>query len=102
MFQDEVPLANVAIELDVKTDTVLDFYADYLRLLSMGGLVTMYHDLGDDITLFFYLYSRIKKEGLGMDDIKELLEEQQDLKSSKKELNYIMIILNGKKRELIN
>ncbi len=80
MFNDEVPLTDVAIELDIKTDAVLDFYADYLRLLSMGGLVTMYHDLGNDITLLFYLYSRIKKEGLEMDDVKELLEEQQELK----------------------
>ncbi len=80
MFHDEVPLTDVAIELDIKTDGVLDFYADYLRLLSMGGLVTMYNDVGNDITLFFYLYSRIKKEGLEMDDVKELLEEQQELK----------------------
>ncbi len=84
MFQDEVPLAEIAIELDVKTDTMLDFYADYLRLLSMGGLVTMYNDLGKDITLFFYLYSRIKKEWLDKDDVKELLEEQQELKSLQK------------------
>ncbi len=80
MFNDEVPLAEIAIELDIKTDTVLDFYADYLRLLSMGGLVTIYQDLGNDMTLLFYLYSRIKKEGLEMDDVKELLEEQQELK----------------------
>ncbi len=80
MFNDEVPLTDVAIELDIKTDAVLDFYEDYLRLLSMGGLVTMYNELGNDITLFFYLYSRIKKEGLDMNDVKELLEEQQELK----------------------
>ncbi len=83
MFNDEVPLTNVAIELDIKTDAVLDFHDDYLRLLNMGGLVTMYHDLGNDITLFFYLYSRIKKEGLDKDDVKELLENQQELKSLK-------------------
>ncbi len=80
MFNDEVPLTEVAIELDIKTAAVLDFYVDYLRLLNMGGLVTMFHELGNDITLFFYLYSRIKREGLGMDDVKELLEEQQELK----------------------
>ena len=80
MFDDEVPLTEVAIELDIKTDAVLDFYEDYLRLLSMGGLVTIYKDLGNNITLFFYLYSRFKKEGLSMDDVKELLEEQQELR----------------------
>ncbi len=80
MFNDDIPLTDVAIELDIKTDAVLDFYADYLRLLNMGGLISMYQDLGNDITLLFYLYSRIKNEGLEMDDIKELLEEQQELK----------------------
>lgn len=47
----------------------------------MGGLVTMYNDLGNDITMFFYLYSRIKKEGLGMNDVRELLENHQELKA---------------------
>ena len=80
MFKDDTPLEDVAIELDIKTDAVLDFYEDFLRLLNMGGLVTMNNDLGNDITLFFYLYSRFKKEGLGMNDVKELLGEQQELK----------------------
>ncbi len=80
MFNDEIPLTDVAIALDIKTDTVLDFYVDYLRLLNMRGLVTMYNDLGNDINLFFYLYSRIKKEGLDLDDVKNLLENQQELR----------------------
>lgn len=36
MFNDEIPLADVAIEFDIKTDTVLDFYADY-KTFEYGG-----------------------------------------------------------------
>ncbi|MER5174318.1 MAG: hypothetical protein ABJB76_03945 [Candidatus Nitrosocosmicus sp.] len=33
MFEDGRPLAKVAVDLDLKTDTVIDFYGrDYLRL----------------------------------------------------------------------
>jgi hypothetical protein len=31
MFKDKLSLADVAIELDIKTDTVLNFHSDYLR-----------------------------------------------------------------------
>ena len=79
MFKDKNSLADVAIELDIKTDTVLNFYADYLRLVRMDGLVRIYHDLGKDFPLFFHLYRRIKKEELGKEDITELVENQQEL-----------------------
>ncbi len=33
MFEDGRPLANVAVDLDLKTDTAINFYGrDYLRL----------------------------------------------------------------------
>ncbi|HEY6535235.1 MAG TPA: hypothetical protein VIY08_05465 [Candidatus Nitrosocosmicus sp.] len=80
MFKDDAPLEDVAIELDLNTDAVLDFYEDFLRLLNMVGLVTIYNDLGNDIIQLFYLYSRIKKEGLGREDVEELLENKQELK----------------------
>src|SRR6185312_224227 len=80
MFKDKNPLADVAIELDIKTDVVLNFHSDYLRLLRMDGLVKIYNDLGNDFPLFFHLYRRIKKEGLSKEDITELVENQQDLK----------------------
>jgi transposase len=80
MFKDKNPLADVAIELDIKTDMVLNFHADYLRLVRMDGLVKIYNDLRNDFPPFFQLYRRIKKEGLGKGDITELVENQQDLK----------------------
>src|SRR4029079_5953575 len=73
MFKDKMPLEDVAIELDLDTDTVLFYYEDYLRLLKMGWLVKIYKDLKNDFPLFIYLYKRIKKEGLKKHDIKSLV-----------------------------
>jgi ATP-dependent helicase/DNAse subunit B len=80
MFKDRNSLADVAIELDIKTDVVLNFHSDYLRLVRMDGLVKIYNELKNDFPLFFHLYRRIKKEGLSKEDITELVENQQDLK----------------------
>ncbi len=80
MFKDKTSLADVAIELDIKTDTVLNFYSDYLRLIRMDGLVKIYNELKNDFPTFFHLYRRIKKEGLSKEDITELVENQQNLK----------------------
>ncbi len=80
MFKDKNSLADVAIELDIKTDVVLNYHADYLRLVRMDGLVKIYNELKNDFPLFFHLYRRIKKEGLIKEDIIELVENQQELK----------------------
>jgi hypothetical protein len=79
MFKDKKSLAYVAIELDIKTNAVLDFYSDYLRLVRMNSLVGIYQDLKDDWPVFFHLYRRIKKEGLNKQDITKLLENQNKL-----------------------
>ncbi len=76
MFKDGQPLADVAIELDIESPTVICYYEDYLKLVNMGMLVTVYHELKDDLPLFFHLFRRIKKEGLNKQDIGELLENQ--------------------------
>ena len=80
MFKDKMPLEDVAIELDLDTDTVLFYYEDYLRLLKMGWLVKIYKDLKKEFPLFIYLYKRVKKEGLSKHDITVLVKGQQDLK----------------------
>jgi hypothetical protein len=79
MFKDGLPLADVAIELDLETDTVLYYFGDYLRLLRMGNLVVIYKELKNELPLFLHLYRRIKKEGLSKQDITELLEIQPPL-----------------------
>ena len=48
----------------LNTDAVLNYHADYLRLLKMDGLVKIYNELKNDFPLFFHLYRRIKKEGI--------------------------------------
>ena len=62
MFQDGRPLTEVAIELDIETPTVICYYGDYLKLVNMGRLVTIYNNVKDDLPLFLDLYRRIKKE----------------------------------------
>ena len=80
MFNDRKSLEDVAIELDLDTDTVLFFYEDNLRLLKINWLVKIYKDLKEDFPLFIYLYKRVKKEGLTKHDIVVLIKSQQDLK----------------------
>jgi hypothetical protein len=55
------PLEDVAIELDIKTNVVLDFYRDYLILIIMNWLVDIYQDLKNDFPFFNHLYRRVKK-----------------------------------------
>ena len=73
MFKDGRPLEDVAIELDIKSSTVLCYYEDYLQLVNMRRLVSLYNEVKDDLPLFLDLYRRIKKEGLGKQQIVELL-----------------------------
>ncbi len=91
MFKDRSTLADVSIKLDVRTDVVLSFHSDYLRLVRMDGLVKIYNDLRDDFPLFFHIYRRINKQGFSKENITELVENQQDLNSLKEWLSYIMI-----------
>jgi hypothetical protein len=79
MFKDKRTLADVAIELDIKSSAVLDFYNDYLCLLRMNSLVTIYNELKKDLPLLLHLYRRIKEEGLNKQDITELLQNHNKL-----------------------
>jgi transposase len=79
MFKDKKPLADVAIELDIKTDAVLNFYNDFLRLTRMDSLVKIYKELEKDFPIFIHLYRRIKKEGLNNQAITDLLQNHNEL-----------------------
>ena len=79
MFKDKRTLADVAIELDIKSRIVLDFYNDYLCLLRMDNLVTIYRELKKDFSLLLHLYHRIKEEGLNKQDIIDLLQNHNKL-----------------------
>jgi hypothetical protein len=52
MFQDGRPLTDVAIELDIESPTVICYYNDYLKLLNVRKLVTIYNEVKDDLPLF--------------------------------------------------
>ena len=87
MFQDGRPLTDVAIELDIESPTAICYYEDYLKLVNMGRLVTIYEDGKDDLPLFLRLYARIKKEGFNKQQIIELLKTPNRLLDLKKKLN---------------
>jgi hypothetical protein len=81
MFKDKKPLEDVAIELDIKSNAVLDFYSDYLSLTRMDWLVKVYKEFGQDFPLLMHLFNRIKKEGLDNKQmISDLVKNQLTLK----------------------
>ena len=87
MFKDKRDLADAAIQLDLDTPKVLNYFGDYLRLVKMGSLVNLYNELKGDLSPFLHLYRRIKKEGLSRQDIGELLETQHLLLELRKRVD---------------
>ena len=79
MFKDKKPLSDVAIELDIKSNAVLDFYSEYLSLTRMNALIKIYNELKNDFPLFLHLYNRIKKERSNKQDITNLLQNKNKL-----------------------
>ncbi|MDQ6723624.1 MAG: hypothetical protein M3Z01_05095, partial [Thermoproteota archaeon] len=79
MFKDKKSLVDVAINLDIETNLVLIFHADYLQLVRMNGLVKIYQELKNNFPLFFHLYRGVKREGLNKQYIADLLQNQQRL-----------------------
>ena len=79
MFKDKKPLSDVAIELDIKSNAVLDYHNDYLMLTRMSILFKIYNELKSDFPLFLHLYNRIKKERLNKQAIADLLQNKNKL-----------------------
>ena len=79
MFRDGLSLTEVSIKMDIGSPTVFCYYEDYLKLVNMERLVTIYNDMKDDLPLFLHLFIRIKKEKLNKQDITGLLENQNRL-----------------------
>jgi hypothetical protein len=64
LFKEGKNKVDVAITLDIEAIQVFCIYEDYLRLLSLDRLTTMYKELGNDgIDLLNYLYNQLKWEG---------------------------------------
>ena len=79
MFKDKRTLADVAIELDIKSSVVLDFYSEYLSLTRMDWLVKIYNELKSDFPLFMHLFRWVQKEGFNKNVISELLKKQYSI-----------------------
>jgi transposase len=79
MFKDKRTLSDVAIELDIKSSVVLDYYNDFLMLTRMNVLVKIYNELKSDFPLFLHLYNRVKKEKLNKQSIADLLQNKNKL-----------------------
>lgn len=88
MFQRNLPLTDVAISLDIDTNTVLYYYKDYLRLINKRRLVTVYEELKDDLPLFLHPYRRIKKERLTKQDVTDIIEYQSRVKDLDKKVDF--------------
>jgi hypothetical protein len=57
-------LVDTTIVLDIDTDETIDLYNDYLRLLNMQKLMSMYKELGNDGIYFLnYLYNQLTRQG---------------------------------------
>src|SRR5690242_71148 len=81
--------------MDLDTDTVLSFYKDYLRHVKMDWLFKIYNDLKKEFPMFFYLYKRIKKEGLDKQDITGLVRTQQLLKEMDRRVDLYSKFIRG-------
>ena len=79
---------DVAITLNIETDDVLGMHSDYLRLLNLDSLTTLYRELGDnDFNLLVYLYRHLRHEGLAnKNDILNIVQMEGKLKSLNSEL----------------
>jgi hypothetical protein len=65
LFKENKKLVDVAIILNIDTDDALGLYSDYLRLLNLQKLMTLYREMGDeDFGMLEYLYNQLKWEGL--------------------------------------
>jgi hypothetical protein len=57
-------LVDTTIVLDIDTDETIDLYNDYLRLVNMQKLMSMYKELGNDGIYFLnYLYNQLTRQG---------------------------------------
>jgi hypothetical protein len=88
LFSDGRSLVDVAIVLDIDADDVLGIHNDYLRLLNLDSLMTLYRELEDsDFNLLVYLYHQLRWEGLAnRNDILNVVQMEGKLKSLNCEL----------------
>lgn len=64
MFKDNKSRVDVAIALNLHAEDVVTLFEDYLSLLNLDKLMTIYKDLGSGIYLLDHLFFQLKEEGI--------------------------------------
>jgi hypothetical protein len=100
MFRERKIFADVVIELDIDTGTVLNYYEDYLILVRTNNFMAIYDELKDDLPILIHLYRRIKKEELTKQDITNLLQDQQRLKDMEKRVDLYLEHIKGQQLQI--
>lgn len=60
MFKDNKSRVAVAIALNLEADHVVTLYEDYMQLLNLDKLFTIYKELGNEIYLLDHLFFQLK------------------------------------------
>jgi hypothetical protein len=100
MYKDKLSLADIAIELDLEADIVLNHYKDYLKLVRTNGFMVIYEEVKGDFPTIIHLYRRIKKEKLTIQDITNLFQNQQKLKDMEKRVELYIQHIQGQQFQI--
>ena len=64
MFKENKSRVDVAIALNLEAEYVVTLFEDYMNLLNLDKLMSIYKDLGDGIYLLDYLFHHMRYEGI--------------------------------------
>ena len=88
MFKEGKSCIEVAIALNVPADEVLANHIKFQKLQDLDGFVKLYRELGDDLSLFVFLYKTMKIEGLmNKKEILNLVRIETELKGLTDKIN---------------
>ena len=69
---------EVAIELKLRQPEVLDLYSEYLKLVRLDKLHSVYEEVKDDIEYFVKLYKMMKASGITPPHVERLVRIAND------------------------
>ncbi len=69
---------EVAIELELRQPEVLDLYSEYLKLVQLDKLHSVYEEVKDDIEYFVKLYKMMKASGITPPHVERLVRIAND------------------------
>ena len=64
MFKENKSRVDVAIALNLEADYVVTLFEDYMHLVNLDKLMSIYKELGDGIYLLDYLFHHMRYEGI--------------------------------------